>query len=299
MLPWKTIIRIEKANEQAVYLQIANAITREIRAGVIPPGFKMPGTRQLSETLGVHRQTVVKAFDDLTAQGWIVAVPSKGAFVSNELPETRPRKLPVAKEHKGIAENAGYRVTPNLILKVTGQTNREVRGFHDGPDVRLVPTVQLSRAVHSVLTRKSFLSHFSYVQWMGDTELRTVLAEYLNNSRGLQTTADNLCLTRGSQHAIYMTACALIAKGDRVVVGQTNYYYADRVYMNLGAIMERVRVDGDGIDVDEIERLCQRKKIRAVYVTPHHHYPTTVTLCASRRMRLLGMVTAIHCTVKN
>ena len=289
MLPWKTIIRIQKEAEQAVYLQIANAITREIKTGVIKPGFKMPGTRQLSETLGVHRQTVVKAFDDLAAQGWIIAVPSKGAFVSEELPEISPRKLPVSTPHKGIAESAGYRVTPNSFLKITGQTSREIKGFHDGPDTRLVPAVQLSRAIHSVLNRKSLVSNYSYVIWQGDPELRTVLADYLNNSRGLQTTADNLCITRGSQQAIYMTGCALIAKGDRVITGETNYYYADRVYINLGAIMERVKVDDDGIDVDEIEKLCKRKKIRAVYVTPHHHYPTTVTLSASRRMRLLAL----------
>ena len=88
---------------------------------------------------------------------------------------------------------------------------------------------------------------------------------------------------------LYLLSLILFSKGDTVIVGDTNYYYADRVFMRAGMNLTRVKVDEAGIDVDAIEKICKRKKIKAIYVTSHHHYPTTVTLIASRRVKLLSL----------
>src|SRR5215475_6430423 len=93
MLPWKTIIDIDKECYTPVYLQIANSIIREIKKGRIGPGIKLPGTRMMSETLQVHRKTLVRAYEELDAQGWIEMHPSKGTFTSKELPEINPRRF--------------------------------------------------------------------------------------------------------------------------------------------------------------------------------------------------------------
>src|SRR5580704_3976611 len=98
MLPWKTMIRIQPASGVPVYLQIAQSVIKEIKTGIVKPGMKMPGTRELCGQLKVHRQTVVKAYDDLYAQGWIFSSPAKGTFVSEHLPEITPRPLPVKGE---------------------------------------------------------------------------------------------------------------------------------------------------------------------------------------------------------
>jgi GntR family transcriptional regulator / MocR family aminotransferase len=74
-----------------------------------------------------------------------------------------------------------------------------------------------------------------------------------------------------------------------MIVGDTNYYYADRCFQNAGMHLVRVKVDESGLDVEAVEKICRRKKIKAVYVTSHHHYPTTVTLTASRRIKLLEL----------
>ena len=100
MLPWKTIIQIQKDCDTPVYLQIANSMIQEIKKGRIGPGIKLPGTRVMSEILGVHRKTMVSAYEELDAQGWIEMRPSKGTFTSKELPEINPRRLPVKKTEK-------------------------------------------------------------------------------------------------------------------------------------------------------------------------------------------------------
>ena len=80
MLPWKTIITWQTDCSTPIYLQIANAVMREMKRGRIGPGIKLPGTRQMSEILTVHRKTVVRAYEELDAQGWIEMRPSQGTF---------------------------------------------------------------------------------------------------------------------------------------------------------------------------------------------------------------------------
>jgi GntR family transcriptional regulator/MocR family aminotransferase len=89
--------------------------------------------------------------------------------------------------------------------------------------------------------------------------------------------------------AMYLLSLVLFSKGDTIIVGDTNYYYADHVFLLAGMQLARVKVDDFGIDVDAIEKLCRRKKIKALYITSHHHYPTTVTLSAARRIKLLSL----------
>jgi GntR family transcriptional regulator/MocR family aminotransferase len=271
-----------------VYLQIANSIIKEIKSGVIKANVKLPGTRILSEQLEVHRKTVVNAYSELDAQGWTVSKPSKGTYVNEQLPEMHPQKLSGAAKLLNKYET-GYSFDPISYIHVPAKSMRQVTGFHDGPDVRLVPVEQLTRAYRSVLSRKAGMFNLSYVDVEGKQLLRNVLSEELNTSRGMHTDSDNIFITRGSQMAVYMVTQVLIKRNDNMIVGETNYYYADRVFMNAGAKLNRVRVDEHGLDVAQIEQICKKRKIRAVYVTSHHHYPTTVTLSAARRMKLLSL----------
>jgi GntR family transcriptional regulator/MocR family aminotransferase len=152
-----------------------------------------------------------------------------------------------------------------------------------------MPVQELGKAYKSVLSRAVNLRYMSYVEIGGVRKFREVLSDYLNSSRGLQTDSENIMITRGSQMGMYLLTQVLLRKGDQVIVGDTNYYYADHLFENAGARLVRVKVDEFGIDVDEIERVCRRRKIKAIYVTSHHHYPTTVTLIASRRIKLISL----------
>ena len=293
MLPWKSIIHIQRDSPTPVYLQIANLMAQEIKRGRIGPNIKLPGSRQLSETLKIHRKTVVRSYEELEAQGWIEMRPSQGTFTSRELPEAKPRKLaeeqPVSMAYPA---ETGYPVPVNILIKAPGNPMRHMTGFHEGPDARLMPTNELVKAYRSVLLKKVNLRYTSYVETAGVEKFRKVLSGYLNASRGLKTTFDNIMVTRGSTMGLYLIVAALCKKGDVVIVGDTNYYYADRTFLQAGMQLVRVRVDDHGIDVEAIEKISRRQKIKAVFITPHHHFPTTVTLSASRRMTLLSLAEA-------
>ena len=290
MLPWQTIIVIDKDCRTPIYLQIANAIIQEMRKGRIGPGIKLPGTRQMSEILGLHRKTLVRSYEELDAQGWIEMHASKGTFTSKELPEINPRRFYIKTEKRNsFAKETGYKVRINNDIRKPVLPYRNITGFHDGPDVRLMPVQELGRAYKSILSRPVNLRYMSYVEIAGVEKFRVVLSEYLNSSRGLQTDFENIMITRGSSMGLYLLSCVLFSRGENIIVGETSYYYADRCFENAGMHLVRVKVDESGIDVDAIEKLCRKKKIKAVFVTPHHHYPTTVTLAASRRIRLVEL----------
>ena len=290
MLPWKTIIQVQKDCDTPVYLQIANAVIREMKKGRIGPGIKLPGTRLMSELLEVHRKTMVRAYEELDAQGWIEMRPSRGTFTSQELPEIIPRRFSAKEEKLNVyPKQTGYTVKTHHHIRTPSLPSRQYNGFHDGPDVRLIPTEELGRAYKSVLLRNANYKYLSYVDIAGIQLFRTVLSEYLNASRGVQTTFENIMVTRGCQMALFLLTKVLFAKGDQIIVGDTNYYYADQAFVDAGMKLTRVKVDEFGIDVDAIEKICKRKKIKALYITSHHHYPTTVTLIASRRIKLLSL----------
>ncbi len=289
MFLWNSISLKNKKGELPVYLQISNAIIHAIKSGQLQPGRKIPSSRELSSLLKVHRKTIVNAYTELDAQGWIYTADTSGTFVSTELPEIMPVKWNLSDDKKTAAENPGYKLKINTTIKESGDTNRWVMGFHDGPDVRLVPIKQLARTYKGIINRPSWLHNLSYVDNRGNIDLRTVLSQELNTTRDFQTTADNIFISRGSQMAIYLLARLLLEKGDNVVVGDIGYYYTDKIFINCGANLARVPIDDWGMNMDELKKLCRKKKIRAVYVTSHHHYPTTVTLSASRRMELLAL----------
>ena len=115
------------------------------------------------------------------------------------------------------------------------------------------------------------------------------MVDYLNETRGLNITKDNILITRGSQMAIYLSAQLLLKTGDVVVVGDSNYSSANTTFSFQKASFKYVSVDDQGINTLEIEKLCKKQQIRAVYVTSHHHHPTTVTLSAKRRIHLLNL----------
>src|SRR5436190_6828096 len=150
MLPWKTIIQIQKDCDTPVYLQIANSVIQEMRKGRVGPGIKLPGTRQMAEILEVHRKTIVRSYEELDAQGWIEMHPSKGTFTSKALPEITGRRFSNIQKQNTFPATTGYTVKVNTGIRDPVLPLRHIIGFHDGPDMRLIPADELGRAYKSV-----------------------------------------------------------------------------------------------------------------------------------------------------
>jgi GntR family transcriptional regulator / MocR family aminotransferase len=156
------------------------------------------------------------------------------------------------------------------------------------PDVRLVPAHLIGRYYRRALSAYG-PTLLSYSDPAGLPRLREQLAVMLSATRGLVVDPASIMVTRGSQMALALLARALIRPGDAIAVEDPGYRPAWEAFRLAGAEILAVRVDEGGLDVQALARLTSRRAIRAVYVTPHHQFPTTVTLAGPRRLALLDL----------
>ena len=254
------------------------------------PNTKLPGSRTLAGQLNVHRKTIVACYEELLLQGWIESIPKKGTYVRGNLPVLNQQKLNDAVV-LGLNRNADFSFYKSSFLpKIPIEKQDDIIYLNDGvSDTRLTPIDEIARTYRSVSSKKMIFEHLSYGSTYGNERLRNVLVNYLNSTRGLNIAKENVLITRGSQMGIWLSAQLLLKKDDIIVVGNTNYESADFTFLNQQAKLACVAVDKNGLVTDDIEKLCKRNQIKAVYVTSHHHHPTTVTLTAKRRIHLLNL----------
>ena len=291
MQDFQDLITLDKSSDIPVYLQIANAMIQQIKLGRLREGRKMPGSRHLADLLTVNRMTVVAAYDELEAQGWIIQHPRKGSFVHNDLPLLQPKLIAEADELLISSEETPFSFNNSLVESYhDGEIKSGQLVIDDGfPDPRLAPIEELTRSMKTIFKRPGYIKYLNYGSTKGSDVLRRSLAAHLNDTRGLPVTENNVLVTRGATMGIYLTARIIAKPGDEVIMSEPGFHLARKIFEQLELNINKVSVDENGIDVDRIEKICKTKKIGFVYIVPHHHFPTTVTLSLDRRIRLLEL----------
>lgn len=303
MRGWDFPVEIDPSAELAVYLQIATAVAEDIRRGRLVAGDRLPGTRRLAEILGVHRNTVLAAYTELAMEGWVTTSQKRGTFVSDDPPEQRLR---------GRVTNAtqmvGYDLPEMSTLPARaacGTGRRDAAAgdrrpefvFSTGlPDVRLIPATALGRAYSRAL-RLSWRTTLMYGDPEGHPKLRSALAGVLATTRGLSASAETVFVTRGSQMGVWLVARALIQPGDVVAVEALGYPAAWEAFRMAGARLVPIPLDDQGLRVDQLQELMTKERVRAIYLTPQHQFPTTVTLSPERRELLLKLAATHRCAI--
>jgi len=272
---WKFEIQLDSESDKAIYLQIADALINDIQSGRLKSGEALPGSRNLATMLNVNRNTVVEALNVLLIEGWLISKERRGTFVSDSLPDFEEA---VKNEKTEIS----LEDISNPLIQIM---------FDDGyPDSKIAPIKELARAYRQIFHRKARWQMMGYSNVFGDLEFRKNIVQMLNHQRGMQVQEQNLCITRGSQMAMYLSAHCILEKGDYVMVENPGYKPAWKAFESAGAKLLPVSVDQDGLLVDEVVKyLKSSKKIKALYTTPHHQYPTTVTLSLKRRLELIKL----------
>ena len=292
MLPWNSIIKINPSTKRPIYLQIVDSIIEEILAGRLQSCQRIPGTRTMSEKLALNRKTVATSYDELLAQGWIEVIPSSGTFIAHKLPIVKHKALDLPNKP---ANNHFIQSINDLPLSFRSMPNLLEKRIDDGsPDYRLAPIEALIKTARSLVKGRIGKALLLDRDPLGEITLRKTLVNYLSETRAIHGSPDQLLITRGSQMALYLLFNLIVQPGDQVIVTRLNYQVADQMVLCRGGKILRVDTDEEGINVDQVEKLCKSKSIRAMYITPHHHFPTTVTTSAERRMRLLEMSNEYH-----
>lgn len=290
MRSWTLALPIDRAEPAPVVRQIARAVAGHVSAGRLRAGERLPGTRELSRVLDVHRNTVVAAYAELAAEGWIRSAPGRGTFVSEEIPAPLRSRPDPAGGPARSPRRPGYALPPSPPAPGPRLADRGTIDLEGGiPDLRLVPTAEIARAYRRALRRPGILA---YADPRGQERLRAAAGAMLRSTRGLDPGTDRLLVTRGAQLAITLAARALVRPGDVVAVEELGYRAAWETFLAAGARLVPLPLDEGGLRVEALEALARRERVRALYVTPHHQYPTTATLPAGRRLALLRLAAA-------
>ncbi|WP_271409847.1 MocR-like pyridoxine biosynthesis transcription factor PdxR [Pseudomonas sp. Q1-7] len=258
--------------------QLYQALRERILDGRLGSRTRLPATRDLAVLLGISRNTVTRAFDQLYAEGYVAGRVGDGTYVA-ELSTARPAPQPTA---AGAAAGPALERLHNHHLPppVSGAP----RAFRIGvPAFDLFPFETWAR-LSARFWRKPSLARLGYGDPAGDWGLRELVAAYLRSSRGLACDPAQVVITCGAQQAISLCAQLLVQPGDRVAIENPGYRAAGHAFAVAGAELCGVPVDNDGLDCAALARL---EHCRLAYVTPSHQYPSGVTLSLARRLELL------------
>ncbi len=278
MRRWELAIALDPARELPIFLQLAGAIADDIRQGRLKPGDVLPGSRELAVRLGVNRNTVVAGYGELAAEGLVRTRTGGGTFVAEP-----PLHLPAP---PAAARDTPTYALPSLVLPpIEPPPPAGLLMLHGAPDTRLFPSRILARAFRRAIELRG-RALLAAPHPAGHLRLRTELAAMLARTRALTVTPDNLLVTRSIEQGIDLVARTLIAPGDAVAVEAFGYPPAWSVLRLAGARLLPVPVDGDGLDIDALEALLRDQPLRAVFLTPHHQFPTTSVMSPQRRARL-------------
>ncbi|ENV01630.1 MULTISPECIES: MocR-like pyridoxine biosynthesis transcription factor PdxR [Acinetobacter] len=273
--PWQVHFRIDEREEKTVFLKLTNLISQEVLSGRLAQGTMLPGSRSLSKELGINRKTVQAVYEELEAQGWLVTRPRKGTFVADVLPE-KQLKIESISERK---------VNKKPIIQEVG-----LYPHNDGvPDPRLIPYELFSRAYRHALIKITQNQYMGYGDPRGMIELRQALQQMLSMERFMNVAADEICIVRGSQMGIFLASRALPNRQGVIIVEELYYPSAFKAFQSNGFQVVSVKLDEQGIVIEDLERILKEHSVAAIYTTPHHQYPTTVTMPMNRRLQLLEL----------
>lgn len=272
---------------EKLYLNIAESLRDSIKKGVIAPSEKLPSARILAEQLNVNRHTIMAAYHELMAQGWIESQLRKGYSVVTELPiETA---LEQAKKHQHLIQS---NVTNKPEWRIVKQDNTQLEkpasfyqyNFAGGnPDISAFPFNEFKSYLSDALKRPS-IKELNYGDTNGFPPFIKEVSTYLRRVRSI--TDKEIIVMNGTQEALYVISQVLLKEGDKVAVESLGYKPAWNAFKNTGAELIGVNQTKLGIDVEHLERLFKKHKIRLLYLTPLHQYPTTTTLPVAERMKV-------------
>jgi GntR family transcriptional regulator/MocR family aminotransferase len=276
-------LRLDPALPAPLYRQLYDALKQAILGGALAPGAQLPPTRDFCRTLSISRQTVLNAYAQLAAEGYLDGTVGRGTFVSSLLPQAQPAAQATL---RGLSTRGERHASAMGRIRFH---DRPPRAFCLGmPGIDLFPFDVWSRLEARHARRPAH--HTGYADPAGYLPLRELLAVYLKTARGVDCRPEQIVITSGSQQALYLLAATLLDDGDPVWVENPGYRGAYGPLHACGARIAPVPVDRDGLSVEAGARLCP--DARLIYVTPSHQLPTGVTMSLQRRLELLSWATA-------
>ncbi len=293
-------ITLDQRSATPLHKQLYEELRMAILAGRLKPGERVPSTRALSQSLGVSRTTITQSYEQLLSEGYLRAATGSGTFVGCQAPDELLKSRPVEASRPAVARQEARR---EIELSRYGASITDIVPF-EPPEPEMPISFKSGRPALEEfpldLWRRLTLRHYrandvSLLDYANGSQgyepLREAIAGYLRRSRAVTCEADQVVIVNGSQQALDLIAKLLIDRGDPVAVEDPGYLSARRAFLAQGSELLPAPVDESGIIVDRLNSktfLKTKGKLKLIYVTPSHQFPTGATLTLPRRLDLIA-----------
>jgi len=268
-----------------LYRWLYEQLRHAILSGRLNPGTRLPATRDLAEQYGISRPTIVTAFEQLHAEGYVDGKVGSGTYVSQTLPEQLLHAPMAAARPEPRRKRISLSAYAHRLQPLRRADSSRVRAFRANlPALNQFPTA-LWAQIASRRLRHVPASLLAGGEARGYRPLREAVAEYLNTSRGVKCSAEQVLIISGVQEALNRAAHLLLDPGDPVWMEEPGYPGAAAAFRSVGAKICWIPVDSEGLNLEAGEKRWPRAQM--VYVTPGHQFPLGVTMSLSRRLSLL------------
>jgi 2-aminoadipate transaminase len=292
-------IRLDSRRKQPLHRQLFDEVVARIQTRTFPAGYKLPATRVLAAELGMHRNTVARAYAELEAAGFVSSTVGRGTFVESAAVTSRATVAAAVPGAQGLEISWSALLSRAARSEAMDRAERQGRRAEQGssminlarmqPGAALIPEQLLRRCLMHVLTGEVISQGsgaLSYAPAEGTLRLREQIARDLIE-RGVPVRAEEVIVTSGSQQGLDLIARALLNPGDTILVEATTYAGAIDLFTLAGARLIPVPMDAEGPDPGALERLV-RPEVKGLYLMPNAHNPTGRTLSADRRRALVA-----------
>jgi GntR family transcriptional regulator/MocR family aminotransferase len=294
-----------------LYRQVYEGLRDAMLSGRLARGARLPSTRALAADLGVARNTVLLAFDQLRSEGYLHGRRGGGTRARDVVPDamltvprsSRTRHASGARVRRAATPSTSPAPrTPSVApqLSTRGHTLVETGTMlirHAGPHAPFELGVPAMDAFPMRLWAKLAGRRWrrgdvdlGELDPAGEPALREAIASYVGAARGVRCTAEQVFVLNGAQQALHLVSQVLLDPGDDVWMEEPGYVGARVAFLAAGARTIPVRVDDEGLDVAEGIRIA--RSARLAYVTPSHQFPLGVVMSAARRLQLLAWARA-------
>lgn len=287
-------IALDSQLPQPLHTQLYETLRQAVLTGRLLPSQRVPSTRSLAQSLGISRTTVTQSYEQLLSEGYLQAIAGSGTYVCAQLPDdllcstqvelnTKQDPLPVKLSQQGT------RLT-QALFSISSEPESVISFRYGRPALKDFPVDLWRRLLSRYCTAGSdWLDYAS--DFRGYFPLREAIARYVARARAVRCDPEQIIITNGTQQALDLVMRLLIDPGDAIAVEDPGYLSARRVFLSYGADLRPIPVDESGLRVEFLgngEKKNGDKKIRLVYVTPSHQFPTGSTLSLPRRLELLA-----------
>ena len=271
-------------DDEPLYIQIYQAISHAILIGQLQCGTRLPSTRDIAKSLNVSRNTVINAFEQLIAEGFLETKIGSGTLVSEDLP---PELLEINREATSTAQHPLKLSTFAKQLQQTTATTTKLHPEHHcftygTPALDAFPIEIWSKLLANA-GQDIDATALDYGDACGYWPLRASIAQYLNTSRGVRCAADQILICSGSQQALNLIAQLLLNPHDVVWHEDPGYQGARGAFESVKANVIPILVDEHGITIPS-----NKPTPTLIYTTPSHQFPLGVNMPLERRLDLLN-----------